>query len=116
MLQHLTPHQAAALTGHEFFPALISSPFAQGVHYAFDFAIVCSLVAAAASWMRGGKYVYHAGPSSRKSRRAGSTRATSRYPRLDSGFERRRPPGTPGLGLAAGPGGRGRDYDAVGRA
>ncbi len=61
-LQHLNPHQVTALTGHEFFPALISSPFAQGVHYAFDFAIACSLVAAAASWMRGGKYVYHAGP------------------------------------------------------
>ena len=51
-----------ALTGHQFFPALISSPFGQGVHYAFDFAIACSLVGAAASWMRGGKYVYHAEP------------------------------------------------------
>ncbi len=57
-LQHLTAQQASALTGHEFFPQLISTPFAQGIHYTFDFAIACSLVAAAASWMRGKKYVY----------------------------------------------------------
>jgi hypothetical protein len=57
-LQHLTAQQASALTGHEFFPQLISTPFAQGIHYAFDFAIACSLIAAAASWMRGKKYVY----------------------------------------------------------
>ncbi len=59
VLQHLSPQQVAALTGHGYFPALISSPFAQGLHYAVDFAIACSLIAAAASWMRGGKYVYH---------------------------------------------------------
>ena len=70
------PQQVAALTGHEFFPQLISTPFAQGVHYAFDFAIVCSLVAAAASWMRGGSTSTAPGRSSAKSRRAGSTRAT----------------------------------------
>ncbi len=61
VLLHLHPQQVAVLTGHEFFPALISGPFAQGVHYAFDFAIACSLVAAGASWLRGGKYVYRAG-------------------------------------------------------
>jgi hypothetical protein len=58
VLQHLNPHQASVLTGHQFFPELISTPFGQGVHYAFDFAIVCSLVAAAASWLRGAKYVH----------------------------------------------------------
>src|SRR5262249_25791497 len=63
-LTHLTAQQSATLTGHEFFPQLISTPFAQGIHYAFDFAILCSLVAAAASWMRGKKYVYHQGPLS----------------------------------------------------
>jgi MFS family permease len=61
-LAHLSPQHAATLTGHQFFPELISGPFAQGVHYAFDFAIACSLVAAAASWLRGGKYVHHAAP------------------------------------------------------
>jgi hypothetical protein len=61
-LRHLTAQQSATLTGHQFFPQLISAPFAQGVHYAFDFAIVCSIVAAAASWMRGGKYVHREAP------------------------------------------------------
>jgi MFS family permease len=62
VLQHLSPSQAAHLTGHQYFPALISSSFAQGLHYAFDFAIVCSLIAAGASWMRGGKYVHQEAP------------------------------------------------------
>ena len=37
---------------------LISSAFAKGLHAAFDFAIIACLVAAGASWLRGGKYVY----------------------------------------------------------
>jgi MFS family permease len=61
-LRHLTAQQSSTLTGHQFFPQLISAPFAQGVHYAFDFAIVCSIVAAAASWMRGGKYLHQEMP------------------------------------------------------
>jgi MFS family permease len=55
VLHHLSQAQVAHLTGHQFFPQLISPPFAQGLHYAFDFAIFCSLVAAVASWLRGGK-------------------------------------------------------------
>ncbi|MGH9099974.1 MAG: MFS transporter, partial [Acidimicrobiales bacterium] len=47
-----------ALTSRSFFPDLIMSPFRSGLHTAFDFAIVACLVAAAASWLRGGKYVY----------------------------------------------------------
>jgi MFS family permease len=58
LLKQLTPHQASFLTGRGFFPHLISAPFGQGLHYAFDFAIVCSIVAAAASWLRGAKYVH----------------------------------------------------------
>ncbi|MGH7610952.1 MAG: MFS transporter [Candidatus Dormibacteria bacterium] len=46
------------LTGRRFFPDLIAGPFAQGLHVAFDFAIGCCLVAAAASWSRGQRYVY----------------------------------------------------------
>jgi MFS family permease len=49
----LTPAQLAHLTGRGFFPQLISAPFGQGLHYAFDFAIVCSVVAALASALRG---------------------------------------------------------------
>ncbi|WP_410050996.1 MFS transporter [Acidiferrimicrobium sp. IK] len=58
VLHHVSAAQAAHLTGRSFFPQLISSPFGTGLHYAFDFAIVASLVAAVASWLRGGKY-YH---------------------------------------------------------
>ena len=53
--------QAAYLTGRSFFPGLISKPFANGLHAAFDFAIGACLIAAAASWLRGGKYVNQEG-------------------------------------------------------
>ena len=58
VLAHLPAHQAAALTGRSFFPALISAPFASGLHAAFDFAIAACLVAAGMSWLRGGQYHY----------------------------------------------------------
>jgi MFS family permease len=58
VLAHLPSGHAAVITGRRFFPTLISDPFRQGLHAAFDFAIATCLVAAAASWMRGGKYVY----------------------------------------------------------
>ncbi|HLX87164.1 MAG TPA: MFS transporter [Acidimicrobiales bacterium] len=58
VLASLPPGHAAVVTGRSFFPALISGPFRQGLHAAFAFAIVASLVAAGASWLRGGKYVY----------------------------------------------------------
>jgi MFS family permease len=48
----------AVLVGHRFFPTLVSHPFATGIHTVFYFAAACCLVAAIASWMRGGKY-YH---------------------------------------------------------
>ncbi len=54
----LTASQRHALTGRSFFPGLISGPFETGLHAAFDFAIVASLAAAWASWLRGGHYVY----------------------------------------------------------
>jgi MFS family permease len=56
---HTLPHGTATyLTGHRFFPTLVSHPFATGIHEAFWFAAGCCLVAAVASWMRGGKYYY----------------------------------------------------------
>jgi hypothetical protein len=57
-LAHLPPAQVAVLEGRSFFPHLISAPFRQGLHAAFDFAIGACLVAAAASWSRGGRYVH----------------------------------------------------------
>ncbi len=58
VLSHLPAHQQAILTGRSFFPGLITAPFKAGLDAAFDFAILASLVAAGASWMRGGRYVY----------------------------------------------------------
>jgi MFS family permease len=57
-LQQVPAHNAAYLTGPTFFPHLIAGPFANGLHVAFDFAIVACLIAAAASWMRGSRYVH----------------------------------------------------------
>jgi hypothetical protein len=57
-IAHLSASQQAALAQRSFFPGLISGPFQQGLHAAFDFAIVMSLLAAAASWTRGKRYVY----------------------------------------------------------
>jgi hypothetical protein len=56
---HALPHHTAAyLTGHRFFPQLVSQPFAAGIHEAFYFAAGCCLIAAVASLLRGGKYFY----------------------------------------------------------
>jgi hypothetical protein len=49
----------ATLTGASFFPQLISPAFRSGLDAAFVFAIAACLVAAAASWLRGGQY-HHA--------------------------------------------------------
>jgi MFS family permease len=56
-LAALGAHDRAAITGHSFFPELISGPFRTGLHEAFAFAIVACLLAAAASLMRGGSHV-----------------------------------------------------------
>ncbi len=57
-LAHLSAARVHFLTGRRFFPSLISSPFHHGLVEAFSFALVACLVAAGASWMRGGKYHY----------------------------------------------------------
>jgi EmrB/QacA subfamily drug resistance transporter len=62
----LGAHDQAVLTGHSFFPHLISGPFRAGLHAAFAFAIVACLVAAAASLMRGGRYHHAEQPSSQQ--------------------------------------------------
>jgi MFS family permease len=61
-LPHLHPATAAYLTGHKFFPSLVSHPFASGIHTVFYFAAGCCVVAAVASWMRGGKYYHQDAP------------------------------------------------------
>ena len=56
VLDKLSAHSQALLTGRSFFPQLISSPFRDGLHTAFTFAIIACLVAAGASALRGGMY------------------------------------------------------------
>ncbi len=54
----ISPAHLHTLTGRSFFPRLISPPFHAGLEVAFIFAIVACVIAAAASWLRGGKYHY----------------------------------------------------------
>jgi MFS family permease len=58
VLAKLPASHAAYLTGHSFFPSLISGPFHAGLDVAFDFAIAACLVAAVASLLRGKRYVH----------------------------------------------------------
>jgi MFS family permease len=58
VLTKLPASHAAYLTGHSFFPSLISGPFQHGLDIAFDFAIAACLIAAVASLLRGKRYVH----------------------------------------------------------
>ena len=52
---HQLPHAAVSvITGKTFFPNLISGPFVAGMRITFLFSMVAMLVAAAASYLRGG--------------------------------------------------------------
>ncbi len=62
VLSHLSAANSAALTGRGFFPDLISGPFHDGLHEAFLFSIIACLLAAAASWWRGARYVHGEAP------------------------------------------------------
>jgi MFS family permease len=74
-LAALSVHDRAALTGHSFFPHLISAPFRSGLREAFVFAIAACLVAAAASLMRGGRYTHLEGEAPCTSDGSGSRRS-----------------------------------------
>ncbi|MFE9552520.1 MFS transporter [Streptomyces sp. NPDC006703] len=52
-LHHLTAAQQHALTGHEFFPTLISGPFHSGLVVVFAFGATLAFLAAIASLLRG---------------------------------------------------------------
>jgi EmrB/QacA subfamily drug resistance transporter len=58
ILQALPSSQAAILTSKEFFPQLIAGPLQAGLAIVFVAAAVMSLVAAWASWLRGGLYLH----------------------------------------------------------
>jgi MFS family permease len=53
VLAHLPSQNLATITGHEFFPHLISGPFHQGLTVVFGVSIVLALLAAVASLARG---------------------------------------------------------------
>ncbi len=74
VLAQLPAHNQAVVSGRAFFPALISGPFRDGLHAALDFSIVACIVAAAASWFRGGKYVYREPDEARSDRDEETTR------------------------------------------
>jgi MFS family permease len=61
-LQHLSPSQAAYITGRSFFPRLIEQPFASGLHLAFTFAAIATLIAIVASAVRGQRYLHGTEP------------------------------------------------------
>ena len=86
-LSQLPLAQQHALTGRRFFPGLISAPFRAGLHAALDFAIVASLLAAGASWLRGGRYVYSDEEDGPARRRTGAPAATDQ-----AACRSRRPP------------------------
>ncbi len=58
VLQALPAGQADIITSTKFFPELISQSFKHGLTVVYAFSIAMCLIAAGASCMRGGKYVY----------------------------------------------------------
>ncbi|MFJ9543465.1 MFS transporter [Streptomyces sp. NPDC101225] len=70
-LDHVTSAQRAALTGHTFFPRLVSGPFHHGLTIVFGVAAGMALVSAVASALRGSHQAAHEGPhTTRQDRRA----------------------------------------------
>jgi MFS family permease len=59
-LKQLSAKQATYITGRSFFPHLIEEPFAGGLHLAFTFAAIATLIAIIASALRGRRYVHGA--------------------------------------------------------
>jgi MFS family permease len=60
VLATLPAHNAAVLTGNQFFPHLISGPFHHGLIIVFSAAAAMSLVGATVSLLRGGQFYYDA--------------------------------------------------------
>lgn len=58
VLAKLPQQTVTHLTSKEYFPQIIGQPFKHGLVVVLSFAIIICLMAAIASWMRGGKYVH----------------------------------------------------------
>jgi MFS family permease len=61
-LQHLPAKQVAYITGRSFFPQLIEQPFASGLHLAFTFGAIATIIALVASLLRGKRYIHASAP------------------------------------------------------
>jgi MFS family permease len=57
VLSHLPASASALLTSRSYFPHLITAPFHSGLHAVFTFSAIICLIAAVASWSRGGRYI-----------------------------------------------------------
>ncbi len=58
LLRTLPQASAGRLVSRSFFPSLIAGPFHSGLVVTLTFAIVMCLIAAGASWLRGGRFIY----------------------------------------------------------
>ena len=58
MLAALPDAARSTILGTSFFPQLLSGPFHDGLQIAFSVCVVLSLGAAAASWLRGPRYIH----------------------------------------------------------
>jgi MFS family permease len=54
----MPPAAMRDLTSRSYFPKLMAEPFSDGLRFSFGFAALACLVAAGASWLRGGHYVH----------------------------------------------------------
>jgi MFS family permease len=85
-LAALSAHSRAIVTGHSFFPHLISGPFHVGLRETFIFAIAATLVAATTSLMRGGRYHHVDEPTARVE---APVLTPTRHPRPTDGQQQR---------------------------
>jgi MFS family permease len=76
VLAKLPPHNAAILTGKEFFPHLISGPFHHGLVIVFSAAIALSVTGAVISLLRGRQFYYAEPEAATASATAGAVAAT----------------------------------------
>ena len=76
VLAKLPPQSVAELSGRNFFPELLSKPFADGLTIAFTFGALACALAAVASLMRGRKYVHSTAPAPTQTAAAGAISAT----------------------------------------
>ncbi len=58
VLGSMPPQQRATIVGKQFFPTMISRPFMESLRAVFAFSAGLALLAAIASYLRGGRFIY----------------------------------------------------------